>query len=409
MPLAEDSGINTNQYPDGAIASSGGPIATANTVLFTVNTIGYETLVVQLSGAYNGSLVVKQSLDNINYDDRIYDERDSNILTGTGIYQIPVVGLYIQLSTTGSFSADTVKGVSWIALFRNSSLYSPDNKIDSTIIKGQDNNGINHEITTDINGNIVISDATRPIFGSASGLNQILFSVDTTGYNSISVQLIGTFSGTVAFQTSNNNVDWSSAPGVLVSGTSVVVSIVTSANILVFQVSGKYFRAIFTIYTSGVCNSIAYLRSQNVSPLLNVPNANILQVANTNVPGSGTSGVLPVAGNTLPGSAQVSYPLPIGAVDDNLLARRVVSDAYGDLRIVGPRYIDQGQQPIVVRNQSTDASGLSVTESLQEIVYQLKYLSKLIKDLPEMLNSAGQSYPDDDDPSLTDYQSFRRS
>ena len=408
MPLAEDSGINTNQYPDGAIASSGGPIATANTVLFTVNTIGYETLVVQLSGAYNGSLVVKQSLDNINYDDRIYDESDSNILTGSGIYQIPIVGLYIRLSTTGSFSADTGKGVSWIALFRNSSLYSPDNKIDSTIIKGQDNNGINHEITTDSNGNIVISDATRPIFGSASGLNQILFSVDTTGYNSISVQLIGTFSGTVTFQTSNNNIDWSSAPGVLISATSAVVSITTSANQLLFQTSGKYFRAIFTAYTSGVCNSIAYLRSQNIYPLLTITSSNINQVASSSIPGTGTNGVLPVAGNTLPGSAQVSYPLPIGAVDDNLLARRVVSDAYGDLRIVGPRYIDQGQ-PIIVRNQSTDAAGLSVSEALQELVYQTKYLSFLIKNLPEMLNSAGQSYPEEDDPSLTDYQSFRRS
>ena len=203
MPLAEDSGINANQYPDGAIASSGGPIATASTILFTTNTTGYETLVVQLTGAFNGTLVVKQSLDNINYN-----ENDSNILTGAGIYQIPVIGLYIQISTTGGFSADSGKGVSWIALLRNSSLYTPDKKLDSTIIKGQDNSGIDHEITTDSNGNIVISDATKPIFGGAAGLNQVLFSVDTTGYNSISIQLLGVFSGTITFQSSNNNVDW---------------------------------------------------------------------------------------------------------------------------------------------------------------------------------------------------------
>ena len=408
MPLAEDSGINANQYPDGAIASSGGPIATASTILFTTNTTGYETLVVQLAGAFNGTLVVKQSLDNINYDDKIYNENDSNILTGAGIYQIPVIGLYIQISTTGGFSADSGKGVSWIALLRNSSLYTPDKKLDSTIIKGQDNSGIDHEITTDSNGNIVISDATKPIFGGAAGLNQVLFSVDTTGYNSISIQLLGVFSGTITFQSSNNNVDWSLCLGWFTAG-NVISSTATIPSIWVFPTYARYFRGIFTAYTSGQCISIAYLRSQNVYPTITNPSNNISQVGSQNIPSSGTLGVLPVAGNTLPGSSPTSYPLLIGAVDDNSLARRLVSDAYGNLRVVGPRLLDQGQQPVIVRQQSTDAAGLGVNEALQELVYQMKYLSFLIKNLPEMLNSAGQQYPDDDDPSLTDYQSFRRS
>jgi hypothetical protein len=156
-----------------------------------------------------------------------------------------------------------------------------------------------------------------------------------------------------------------------------------------------------TFYSSGIANSITFLRSQNLPVMGNQPFISINGLSGGAIPSAGVVGVFPVGGNTVPGTSQVSYPISIGAVDDNLIARRLLSDSTGNMRITGPRAWDQNAQPLQVKNAIGDVSGLGSTECLQLILSELKYLAYLMKELPLTLNTA-QSFTDEEQSFIND-------
>jgi hypothetical protein len=64
-------------------------------------------------------------------------------------------------------------------------------------------------------------DMTAVTTTAGAALNAILFTADTTNFAAVSVQILGTFVGTVTFEGSNDNVNWSTVTGnSLASGTS---------------------------------------------------------------------------------------------------------------------------------------------------------------------------------------------
>jgi hypothetical protein len=94
---------------------------------------------------------------------------------------------------------------------------------------------------------------------SAGALNADLVpSTDVSKYSNVSIQVAGTFVGTLTFQGSNDNSTWSAVNmQAITSGTSGVTSALTTTGFVVVPVFFKYFRARMTAYTSGTATGSA--------------------------------------------------------------------------------------------------------------------------------------------------------
>lgn len=92
-----------------------------------------------------------------------------------------------------------------------------------------------------------------------------LISVDCTNYRSVSVQLTGTWTGTVSFQGSNDNSTWYNAYGQNVN-TLAQVAAVTANGLYLFGLGYAYFRVRFTTATSGTVACTAYFNQTVINP-----------------------------------------------------------------------------------------------------------------------------------------------
>ena len=400
MPLATDSGINANLYPDAPSASSGTATA-AGTQLFSLNTTGYASVVLQVSGAFwNGSIVIQQSADGIAWSELT----DSNTITGNGLYQFPVIGLYIRATTGPDFNTNGGLGISWVALLRDAPMFTQSTLNASAPLVGTDSSGVSRNVLTDSAGALRLSDGAGPFIGIGQALGQILMQIETTGFNSISVHLLGTFSASCAFYASNDGLSWMACYG-FISGQTTSILSSSSASIVNIPAIARYFKIAVSSYTSGMPIAVAYLRNQPVVYNPINPASNIGQIAGYATINAGLNGVISVGGNTAVGLAPTTNPLNIGGWDDTGLTRRLRTDANGDLRIAGPGQFDLNGYPLKVANAPSDSSGIGATECLNLIYAQLKYLSYLIKELPFMLNS-GNQFQDEENPYTTDPSLF---
>jgi hypothetical protein len=105
-----------------------------------------------------------------------------------------------------------------------------------------------------------------------------LFSVDCTGYQSISVQITSAGVATVSYEFSNDNSTWLAATGFQTSALSLA-STSTGASVLVFPVYGRYFRARVSVFTSGTVTAVSYLRTAALPAQQTTPT----NATNTNV------------------------------------------------------------------------------------------------------------------------------
>lgn len=107
--------------------------------------------------------------------------------------------------------------------------------------------------------------AGAPFSASATG---VLFSVDTTGYQSIDNALSGTFVGTVTYEASNDNTTWATIAGNLLGSTGANPPATTDTGSVfrAFPASARYFRARVSAYTSGTITATPILRSTPVAP-----------------------------------------------------------------------------------------------------------------------------------------------
>jgi hypothetical protein len=106
--------------------------------------------------------------------------------------------------------------------------------------------------------------AGAPFSGAVNGA--ILFTVDTTGYESITTQLYGTFSATVSYEVSNDNTNWLAVQGNnLTNLAGIVIASVDNAPVIrAFPVQAKFFRVRISAYTSGTVNIVPILRSASI-------------------------------------------------------------------------------------------------------------------------------------------------
>lgn len=135
----------------------------------------------------------------------------------------------------------------------------------------------------DANGRLLVVEADSTSFTgtcSASCNGTTLGSaVDTSGYGSIEVQMTSAGSGTVTFQCSSDNTNWTTCAGQNISGSAsstIQQTTMTATGQMVFPTWSRYFRPQFTAYTSGTFTIQGYLRRKSFSPFaqpVNVANA----------------------------------------------------------------------------------------------------------------------------------------
>lgn len=99
------------------------------------------------------------------------------------------------------------------------------------------------------------------VTGSAGALNaDLIASTNVSDYRYVSVQIQGTFVGTLTFQGSNDNTTFVSIPLVPITTPAGVPAITTTTTgIWIGPVAFKYFRVRMTLYTSGTATGIAEL------------------------------------------------------------------------------------------------------------------------------------------------------
>lgn len=111
-----------------------------------------------------------------------------------------------------------------------------------------------------------LADGGAAYSGSISGVGDVIV-VQTSGYNSISIQLTGTWVATVDFSVSNDGVNW------------VKVASETSNGLYSYATTGLYFKVSVSSYTSGTVDVLAYLRFQPVVDVLQADAGSVAQTA----------------------------------------------------------------------------------------------------------------------------------
>jgi hypothetical protein len=183
-----------------------------------------------------------------------------------------------------------------------------------TVIGGVPPSGVPARIAIGPDNRVQLSDAppTQEYSLSSTG---ILFMLDTTGYNSLSISLIGTWVGTVTFTGSNDGSTWNNAPAYQVGAPVNGFTTAPTANgTYVLPTMNRFIRATVTTYTSGTIIAVPYLRTGTAQQTIAIGG---------------------IGGNIAPGSAATANPLPTGATDSGGITRRIQSDVNGNLQHVG--------------------------------------------------------------------------
>jgi hypothetical protein len=249
-----------------------------------------------------------------------------------------------------------------------------DDPEDFTRVGGIDPNG--HKVGLRVNprGHVVPSD--QEIVQGSRSVAATIWMVETTGYNSIVVQMTGTWAGTQTFEISNDSTTWSSVAGWAVAGAATPVTTTTANGHWVFPCVGRYFRVRFSTYSSGNAVAIGVLKNQPAFYPASSPNIAANSSININQIGAGAI----VAED----SASTANPLIIGGVVRTALpaATVVAGDAVrstfsrsgqlvfkqfapGDLDFIVNTTVTTATQTAIRAAQGTD-----IRQNVTQITYQ---------------------------------------
>lgn len=200
--------------------------------------------------------------------------------------------------------------------------------------------------------------------------------VETTGYNSLVVQLTGTWAGTQSFEVSNDGTSWNACAGWSVTGGATPVTSATTNGHWLLPCAGRFFRVRFSAYTSGFAAVILALKNQPAFFPTNSPSIAANSSVNISQIGAGTI----VAED----SASTANPLIVGGVVRTALpaATVIAGDAVRSTfsrsgQIVtkqnAPGDLDFFVNATVTTNTQTairGAQGVDIRQNVTAITYQ---------------------------------------
>lgn len=319
---------------DDAATTSFGPITAASTALFSaIEMSDHKSVALQISGLWDGAIYLQQSNDATTwFDVQGISQSNSGALTSTvyapDLVTVHTVARYFRAVTSGDFTG-TVSGT-----YAARGIQPPILQQDVRLVDvaddlrlhmfGRDLRGYSMGLRTSSLGGLMPAD-NEAITASLNRLGAAA-QLETTGYNSVSLQLVNsgspTFTGTVTFQVSNDGGSWNNVTAWAVGGAVAPVSAATIGGHWLIPAIGRFFRAVVTAYTSGMIVAVAVLRNQNAflpqsSPSVAIAansSVNVAQIGGTGPVTAGVAGMLAVGGNIAEDTAATSNPLICGGV-----------------------------------------------------------------------------------------------
>ena len=244
----------------------------------------------------------------------------------------------------------------------------PEDDGEFTRVGGLDPNGYLMGLCVNPRGHIVPSDQ-EVVTRNLDRVGSLAF-VETTGYNSVVVQLTGTWAGTQSFEVSNDGSAWSSVAGWIVAGAASPVTSVTASGHWVFPCAGRFFRVRFSAYTSGIAVVNLVLKNQPAFFPASSPSVNIGQI------GASTLAAEDSAATTIPmlvgGIVRTALPAATVVAGD---AVRATFSRSGQLvcKEFAPGDLDFAVSTTVTSNAQTAiriAQGADIRQSVTSITFQ---------------------------------------
>lgn len=356
---------------DPSPATSFGPITTANVVLFTaIDTANERSVVLQITGLWDGTINLQASQDGTTWFDaygvcETNETAPTNTIYAPGLIVIPAKARYFRAVTSLDFSG-TVSGLYSQRAFDVAPFFVRNTLTDVSSdvrmpVAGIDPLGNLKQIALSDTGQVVPADG-RVVTGSLTRIGTI-WQVETTGYNSISVQVFAqaAFTATLTFQTSNDWTTWTAVSGWPVAGGTAPVSTATAAGHWIFPTLGRYFRVQVTAYTSGIPAAVGVLKSAPAFYPASTPSVtiaansavNVAQVGGTNTVTGGVAGIIAVGGNIAVAAAPTANPVPIGGWDGTN-TRRILTDAISGGTVLGANGASNGSTMTTLVSAATN-------------------------------------------------------
>lgn len=377
---------------DNAAGTSFSAVTAANTVLFTALELSdRQTIVLQLSGNWSGTINLQQSNDNTNWFDALGTSANNNTSQQTSIAAPDVVTVQVSARYFRAItSSDFVGSIS--GNYSTRAIETQPQQIAAKIMETGDDVSFmasvltreGHRITPRANtqGQLFVADG-EVVSGTRFSVGPIVV-IDTTGYGSVIAQVFngsGSINWTVTFQASNDGTTWSTAYGWPVAGAQTVTQSTTAAGQWVIPAVGRFIRLQVTTYTSGQPSAVCVLKQQGGYFPAAVPSSNlsqiggsavsaasaqlgtnVVQVGGTAVVTGGVAGIQAIGGNIAVGSAPTANPVPIGGWD-GANTRRILLDPSNGGVVLGASTVSNGQTAARHNQTATTPTGIQIKAS----------------------------------------------
>ena len=243
-----------------------------------------------------------------------------------------------------------------------------------TRVGGVDPRGNHMGLRVNERGHVVPSD--QEIVSRSLDRVGSLVLVDTTGYNSVVVQLAGTWAGTQTFEVSNDGTSWNACAGWSVTGGATPVTSATANGHWILPCVGRFFRVRFSAYTSGIAAVNLVLKNQPAFFPANSPSIAANSSVNVSQVGAGAIVAEDTASTANPiivgGVARTALPAATVAAGDAVRATMTLSgqivtkqNASADLDFY-VNTIATGNLQSLLRA----AQGAAVRQNVTQITYQ---------------------------------------
>lgn len=356
VDVAVTSSVQTTPL-DPSTVTAFGPVVAANTILFAaLDTANERTVVLQLSGAWQGGISLQASQNGTDWFDAEGISQNNEIGTSSTVYapdvvNVPVIARFFRAITTTDFAGSvsgsySLRTIDPPPFFTNTVLQGVADDV-RLPVAGIDPAGYPCGLRLNELGHTIPADG-RIVTGTRNGASPgPIVQLETTGYGTVALQLAGTFTGTITFQVSNDGTAWSSAVAWPAAGAAAPVNTATAVGQWLIPAAGRFFRAQITTAGTGFPLAVAVLKNFSafnpaLSPTIAANSSvNVAQIGGTAVVTGGVAGIQAVGGNIAVGAAPTANPVPLAW--DGTNTRRILTDASNGGVVLGSSAVTNGQ------------------------------------------------------------------